>query len=191
MKVRERSGEAMKRLKILGWLPLLLLAGCNGGKNQTNIELVTNMMDQESIKSQDWDPRMGDKVQMRTPPKGTVPRGFEVYPYPNDPEAAGSLKNPLAGNTTPEILDLGQKQFNIYCAVCHGHQGKGDGTVAEKMAVRPPSLLTDKVIAYPDGRIFHIITRGQGVMGSYASQITDPHKRWAVVNYVRNLQKAK
>lgn len=177
-------------MKRLGWLSLLVLIGCNGGKNQTNIELVTNMMDQESIKSQDWDPSDGEKSQMRMPPEGTVPQNFEVYPYPDDPEAAGNnLKNPLAGDLSPENLELGQKNFAIYCAVCHGDKGAGDGTVAEKMAVRPPSLLTDKVRNYPDGRIYHIITRGQGVMGSYASQVTEPKRRWAIVNYIRSLQK--
>lgn len=178
-------------MKQISWfLGVMVLVGCTGGKNQTNIELVQNMMDQESIKSQDWYPADGDQLQMRTPPEGTVPRNFEVYPFPNDPEAAGGLKNPLAGDSSAEIMDLGHKNFQIYCAVCHGDKGMGDGTVAEKMAVRPPSLLTDKIKNYPDGRIFHIITRGQGVMGSYASQITDPHKRWAVVNYLRSLQKS-
>lgn len=177
----------MKNLSLI--FGLLILVGCNGGKNQTNIELVTDMMDQESIKSQDWDPAQGDKVQMRQPPKGTIPQDFEVYPYGNDAEAAGKgLKNPYA-SLTPESLELGNKYFQIYCSVCHGHKGEGDGTVAEKMAVRPPSLLTDKVKGYPDGRIFHIITKGQGVMGSYASQVTDVKTRWAIVNYVRSLQK--
>lgn len=177
-------------MKHVGWLLVLVLAGCNAGKNQTNIELVTNMMDQPSVKSQDWHPSSGEKSLMRLPPEGTIPQNYEVYPYPNDPEAAGrELKNPLAGDLSPETLELGQKNYNIYCAVCHGPQGAGDGPVAEKMALRPPSLLTDKVRNFPDGRIYHIITRGQGVMGSYASQVTEPKRRWAIVNYVRSLQK--
>lgn len=177
-------------MKHLGWLLLLVVVGCNGGKNRTNIELITNMMDQKAIKAQDWYPPDGDKSQMRQPPEGTIPQNYEIYPYPNDPEAAGrNLKNPLAGDLSPEVLELGQKNFNIYCAVCHGAKGAGDGTVAEKMAVRPPSLLTDKIKNYPDGRIYHIIVRGQGVMGSYASQITESKRRWAVINYLRSLQK--
>lgn len=177
----------MKRLTIL--LFGLILVGCNAGKNQTNIELIDNMMDQQAIKSQDWYPADGDKSQMRTPPENTVPRGVDVYPFPNDAEAADGLKNPLAQDLSPETLALGQKQYAIYCAVCHGDHGAGDGTVAEKMAIRPPSLLTDRARGYSDGRIFHIVTMGQGVMGSYGSQIPDPKKRWAVVNYMRNLQK--
>ena len=174
----------------IGALSILALVGCNGGKNQTNIELVQNMMDQISIKSQDWDPAQGDKVQMRIPPDGTVSKEMKPYKYKGDPIGAEqNLKNPL--EATPEVLAKGQKYFNIYCAVCHGEAGKGDGTVAVKMAVKPPSLMSEKVRAFKDGRIFHIITDGQGVMSSYSSQLQDfdESKRWAIVNYVRSLQK--
>ena len=57
------------------------------------------------------------------------------------------------------------------------------------MAVKPRNLIIPESKAYSDGRIYHAITAGKGVMGSYASQITDANRRWAVVNYVRSLQK--
>ena len=164
------------------------LVGCNGGKNKTNIELITNMMDQVSVKSQDWDPRQGDKVQMRVPPEGTVSREMTPYKYHMDPIGAEqNLRNPV--ELTPEVVARGQKYYNIYCAVCHGDAGAGNGTVAEKMAVKPPSLLSDKVRNFRDGRVFHIITDGQGVMSSYLSQIPNETNRWAIVHYVRSLQK--
>jgi mono/diheme cytochrome c family protein len=180
----------MKRLALAAVASLLLTA-CNGGKNKPNIEVIDNMMDQISIKSQDWDPREGDKVQMRMPPDGTIPRDFHPYRYPNDPEAAEkNLVNPYANDSSEEVAAKGKKFFQIYCSVCHGHEGKGDGLVVSRMPVKPPPLISDKVKNYKDGRIFHIMTMGQGVMGSYASQITDPNTRWAVVNYIRSLQRA-
>ena len=164
------------------------LVGCNGGKNKTNIELVTNMMDQISVKSQDWDPRATDQNQMRMPPAGTVSKEMAPYKYHLDPIGAeNNLRNPL--EMTAEVVAKGQKNYNIYCAVCHGDQGAGNGTVAEKMAVKPPSLLSDKVRNFKDGRIFHIVTDGQGVMSSYLSQIPDEKARWSIVTYVRSLQK--
>jgi mono/diheme cytochrome c family protein len=170
-------------------IPFVII-GCNGGKNTPNIEIVQNMMDQESIKSQGWN-HQDDKLQMRQPPAGTVPRGFQPYKYSTDPDGAEkNLVNPLANDTSEEVKAAGKKYFTIYCSVCHGLEGKGDGTVAVKMPVKPPPLISDKVKNYKDGRIFHIMTMGQGVMGSYASQITDPKNRWAVVNYVRSLQRA-
>ena len=82
---------------------------------------------------------------------------------------------------------MGQQSYEIYCSVCHGQKGAGDGPVAEKMAVKPPALTSSKIKNFKDGRIFHIITDGQGVMGAYSYQIRDSKTRWAVVNYVRSL----
>jgi mono/diheme cytochrome c family protein len=174
---------------LLIFLPLFTLVGCNGGPNQTNIELIQNMMDQVSIKSQDWDPSQGDKVQMRTPPPGTVARNFTPYAYAKDPQGAERQPNPFGKDMSPELLTMGRKYFEIYCMVCHGATGAGDGTVSTKMAVKPRNLISAEAKAYSDGRIFHAITAGKGVMGSYRGQIPDAKKRWAIVNYVRTLQK--
>lgn len=167
----------------------VLLTACNGGPNQTNIELVTNMMDQPSIKSQDWNPNDGDLMQMRTPPPGTVSRGHAPYKYQNSPGDAEKQANPLAGDMSAPTLTTGRKYYDIYCAVCHGEGGAGDGPVSSKMLVKPRNLIAADAQAYSDGRIYYAIRAGKGVMGSYASQITDDRKRWAVVNYVRTLQK--
>jgi hypothetical protein len=72
------------------------------------------------------------------------------------------------------------------CAVCHGVLGDGDSQVALNMSLRrPPSLhlYRDR----PDGYIFQVISRGFGLMPSYAGSIS-VHDRWAVVAYVRALQ---
>lgn len=167
----------------------VVLTACNAKGNDTNIEWIQNMMDQISIKSQDWDPKEGDKVQMRQPPAGTVARGHTPYKYANDMLAAEKQPNPLAGNMSAEVLDLGKKKYDIYCALCHGAKGGGDGQIAEKMMVKPRNLLLPDAKAYSDGRIYHAITAGRGVMGQYAGQIPDEKARWAIVNYVRTLQR--
>jgi mono/diheme cytochrome c family protein len=173
----------------VAFFALIGLAGCNAGPNQTNIEVIQNMMDQVSVKSQDWDPRDGDKGQMRTPPAGTVARGHAPYKFAGDPAGGAAEKNPLAGDMSPETLTVGRKYYDIYCAVCHGATGAGDGTIASKMAVKPRNLINADAKAYSDGRINYAIVAGIGVMGSYASQIPEAKKRWAIVNYVRSLQK--
>lgn len=165
------------------------LVACNAGKNQTNIELIQDMMDQISVKSQDWDPAREGQGTAMVPPEGTVPRGHKPYKYQTDPIGAeNNLKNPLSSDMTPAVLEVGKYNYEIYCMVCHGPNGTGNGPVAPKMALKPPSLLTDKVRNFKDGRIYHIITAGQGVMGAYSTQITDSKARWAIVNYVRTLQ---
>jgi mono/diheme cytochrome c family protein len=167
-----------------------------GHHANTNIELIQDMMVQPALKAQDFEPMAPGEPEntsiasSRLPPVGSVPQGFKVYPYHLNPaEAAKVLKNPLAGNMSPEIIALGRTKFNTYCIVCHGALGHGDGLVAAKMSLKPPPLISDKIIAMPDGGIFHIITDGQGVMSSYAYQLVDERDRWAIVNYVRSLQK--
>lgn len=157
---------------------------------ETNVELVQDMMDQPALKAQDYEPSNPTKGSSRLPPTGTVPVGYTPYKYAGNPaEAAAKLKNPYAGNTTAEVLELGRKKFENYCALCHGYTGAGDGPVAPKMALKPPPVTSDKIIAMADGGIFHIITDGQGVMSSYAQQLVNENDRWAIVNYVRSLQK--
>jgi mono/diheme cytochrome c family protein len=125
---------------------------------------------------------------MRVPVQGTVPRGFESYPYKNNPEAAAKfLKNPL--RPTRSVLERGQHIFRTYCAVCHGPEGEGNGSVVPKFP-RPPSLHSEKVRNWPDGSLYHVISEGQNLMPSYASQIA-PQDRWAAIHYVRVLQRAK
>ncbi len=177
----------MKTLAILS--ALIFLVGCNAKGNKTNIEIINNMMDQVSVKSQDWVPEDGDKPQMRMPPAGTVPRGYTPYKYADDSVAAERQPNPLAGDNSPETLELGRKNYDIYCAVCHGASGDGSGTVAERFTIKPRNLINAEAKAYSDGRIYYAITAGRGVMGAYASQIPSEKARWAIVNYVRTLQR--
>ena len=51
----------------------------------------------------------------------------------------------------------------------------------------PPSLHIDRLRAAPPGYFFDVITKGFGVMPSYAFQIP-VRDRWAIVAYVRALQ---
>ncbi len=168
-----------------------MLTACNGGRDQSNIELMQDMMDQRALKSQKFDDRR-NKPSAMTPPANTVPRGYTPYAYAGDPiKAEAELKNPNAGADAAQlakVLVRGHDRFDIYCSPCHGLTGKGDGTVAQYMPLKPPPLISDKVKAFKDGRIFHIITDGQGVMNNYATQIHSESDRWAIVNYVRKLQ---
>jgi mono/diheme cytochrome c family protein len=106
-------------------------------------------------------------------------------------------ENPL--DLTSELVERGQKYFGIYCSVCHGMNGGGNGLVnrrARKILAAtwiPPSslhqdtLYTDK---YPDGKLFSTISNGIRKMPGYAGQIK-AHDRWAIVAYVRALQQSQ
>ncbi len=173
-----------------------LMASCSGSgavelHKEPNVELIQDMMESPALKAQTFDTFDRMKGAARLPPEGTVPVGYAKYPYHLQPDLAEkNLKNPFSGDMTPEVIELGRTKFETYCAVCHGYEGKGDGPVSVKMSVKPPPLISDKVSEqYNDGRIFHIISDGQGVMSAYAYQLVKPDDRWAIVMYVRSLQK--
>ncbi|TWU61739.1 Cytochrome c [Crateriforma conspicua] len=105
--------------------------------------------------------------------------------------------NPL--DVDMDVLQRGQTQFGIYCATCHGLDGRGNGLVNQRAqrilatAWVPPSNMHDPTLyqdQYPDGKLFSTITNGVRKMAGYASQI-EPEDRWAIVAYVRALQKSQ
>ena len=159
---------------------------CSGGRNKTDFELFHDMVQQKSFKAQE-----GDETGhfMRLPPENTRPRNRKPYPYKGDPKGAEKhLKNPFENQMAPELIAIGKRQYEKTCILCHGPKGGGLGTVAQKMAVKPPSLLSVQAINYSDGRLYHIIHDGQGLMQGYSKQIRGEKNKWALVNYVRMLQ---
>lgn len=120
-----------------------------------------------------------------------------------DPTAAANAapklpfidKLPIEANE--ENMKLGRQKFEIYCSACHGYAGYGDGLVhkradvlAQGYWIPPTSMHIDRVRNQPVGQIFHTITKGQGKMASYAASLT-PTERWAVVLYVKALQRSR
>lgn len=132
----------------------------------------------------------GDTLQAnRMPVAGTIPRGFMPYPYPNTPdgyEAAGAnLHNPLENNAVN--LKEGEELYGKFCVHCHGAGGEADGLVAAKLSAPPPMYSSPALLALPEGKMFHSITFGKGIMGPHASQLSK-EERWKVILYIHKLQ---
>jgi mono/diheme cytochrome c family protein len=90
---------------------------------------------------------------------------------------------------TATDLNRGQERYNIYCSVCHGMTGYGDGIVARRGFNKPSpaNYHQDRLRQAPPGHFFDVMTNGWGAMPSYASQIS-VEDRWRIVAYVRALQ---
>lgn len=145
------------------------------------------MMEQDKIIPQSGSELFVDGRGMRLPVEGTVARGFIPYPFMGQANPENVLENPLL--PTEENLKLGQKKFLTYCSPCHGNFGDGDSRLRGQFQ-NPPTLHSERARDFSDGMIYHIITNGQNIMPSYAAQITR-EERWAIVNYIRALQRAK
>lgn len=148
-----------------------------------------------------------DGLSAQSAPAGTVPRteswyqaeAYTPYPYTDptgDYEAAGlNVMSPLNDAETNEkgydcneaSYLRGKQVYEIYCVMCHGTNGKGNGILVSQGVYPAVPAYSDR----PDiteGNMFHSITHGKGLMGSYASQIT-PQQRWEVICYIREFQK--
>jgi mono/diheme cytochrome c family protein len=88
---------------------------------------------------------------------------------------------------TQEILDRGQQRFQIFCSVCHGMTGNGDGMVVRRGFRKPPSYYEQRLREAPVGHFFDVMTNGWGAMPSYATQVA-AQDRWAIIAYIRALQ---
>lgn len=133
---------------------------------------------------------------MQSPVPGTIARGAQLFHFeatPQDAIRAGEeLLNPLDLNTEEGVVSIarGAAAFKIFCVVCHGGDGKGNGPVAQRGFPPPPSLLTGKSKDMKDGQLFHLLTYGQNSMPQFAAQLS-PARRWDMINYIRSLQKVE
>ncbi|RDV38837.1 hypothetical protein DV096_08550 [Bradymonadaceae bacterium TMQ3] len=162
----------------------------DGSKPFGEMNPIEGMHNQTSYKDQEAQPVFRDDqiAGMRTPPPATVAVNGLLRPDQPSPDASAQLVNPVPVNA--QSLDYGRFLYRTNCSVCHGSEGAADGTIVVSGAYgAPPSLLTDKLRGYEDGRIYHVVSYGQGAMWAYKNNLTDM-ERWAVVNYVRALQRA-
>ena len=151
-------------------------------------ELRQRMYDQEKFEPYEKTDFFGDNRSARHYVEGTVARG-----YLNDDEHLhtgqidGQFTDIFPFEITEEVLDRGESRYNIYCAVCHGATGVGDGMIVKRGYKKPPTYHDDRMRGQPAGYYYNVITQGFGVMPNYAYQL-EPEDRWAVVAYIRALQ---
>lgn len=148
---------------------------------------MVHMEDQPKLDPQKTSAFFKDGHGMQLPVDGTVARGYLPYLIATQEEAAG-LANPLP--RTQPVLQEGRTVYNQHCAVCHGLLGTGTPTLTSAYGAKPANLQAQTIRDYPDGKIYHVIMKGKNAMPSYAADLTE-EERWAVVHYVRVLQRAQ
>jgi len=129
-----------------------------------------------------------DGMASRTAPDHTIARGQlredELF-YTG--QVGGVAADTFPAPVTREMLERGRERFDIYCAVCHGRTGEGNGMIVRRGFPTPPSFHIDRLRAAPAGHFVEVIHNGYGLMYSYASRV-EPADRWAIAAYIRALQ---
>jgi len=181
-------------MKFTALLPLtLILVGCGSSvQRMPPLQVWPDMKWQVKPYPQGGSPLFSDGRAARRPVEGTVARGYTAPPEDAYLTGVGA-KNEYVGKNlepiTPELMKLGQTKFNIYCTPCHSRVGDGKGIVALKTpSWQPSNLHEQRVRDMADGQIFNTITFGRRTMPSYRFQIGE-HDRWAIVAYVRALER--
>jgi mono/diheme cytochrome c family protein len=171
-----------------------------------------DMQDQPRYKAFKKSDFFADGRASRDLPAGTIARGqlrtdkalYTGKKENADPNApVQTIVDPVSGNTlissfpnaieefpvpvTKELIDRGEERYKVFCIVCHGPVGNGDGMIVRRGFVKPPTYNDDRLRNAPVGHFFDVITNGQGRMNSYASQVPVAD-RWAIVAYIRALQ---
>lgn len=173
----------------------LVFISCRGEKfDQEPIHPNMNMDQQERFEAQEQNTFFEDGRSMRMPVEGTVARGNlrEDQAFYQGINEDSSFVEDIPVNVTKAFLKRGQKQYDIYCAACHGATGDGQGIIMTGGYgyVPAPSYHLDRLRNIEDGYLYSTIANGIRNMPSYAQQV-EVEDRWAIVAYIRALQRSQ
>jgi mono/diheme cytochrome c family protein len=179
---------------ILG-LPIIGLVSCTSSGDNQGYEFAPQMYVSDGYEpftqAQSFE-NNPNGMTMRLPVNGTVARGQLnfIYPHANTGEGyeASSTYTPWIA-ATEENVSEGERLYNINCWHCHGKKGGNDGPIFKSKKMPGPSWAsysTDYIKNLPDGKMYHVITHGKGLMGPHAPML-NPDERWMVVHYLRKL----
>ena len=180
---------------------LVVLPGCR-----------TDMQNQPKMKPYRASTFFSDGLSARPPVPGTIPRGYlksDAEFFTGKKRRAGTPSQtagqavsadvtqsaasyPDAVEVFPFAIDegvlaRGRERYEIFCSVCHGMTGYGDGMIVRRGFRRAVSFHDDRLRLAPVGHFFDAMTNGWGVMPSYSTQIP-AQDRWAIIAYIRALQ---
>lgn len=171
-------------------LVMIVLVACKDDR-KPNYQYMPNMYEPVGYETYGEYDVFENGQAAKLPAEGTVPRGWQPYDYEDTTDglnlAKAALENPIP--VTEENLASGAQLYTVYCSVCHGEKGDGNGILMqrEKILGIPSYAAPGRLIN--DGGTYHVMMYGLNSMGSYASQ-TNELERWQITHHVMNLKAA-
>ena len=191
----------MKKLTVILFsaLPALFLFSCGEDHSEPGKDYMPDMKYSRAYETYADHSNLSSKGAnyKNRPVTGTVSRGEEMpYHLPNDSTGyarSAAVADPLPKLNEAEMVEA-ERMYLINCAICHGTALNGNGPLYKDgtgpFAAKPAVLVGDpKIEALTEGTLYHVMTYGKNLMGSYASQL-DRKQRWMVAQYIKSKQQA-
>ena len=181
-------------MSVLALTMVIGLTGCARGctSSRPPIHLNPSMDDQPKVLSQTASTFFFDGASMRQPIPGTIAiDGLkEDAAFFEGKGADGQFVAKIPVPVDAAFLERGRQRYVIYCQPCHDARGEGKGILFQRGNVPTASFHDEKILKYPDGQIFDIMTNGMGLMPAYRWPIPTSD-RWAIIAYIRELERKR
>ena len=177
----------MKNRIILALIFLGVLLKSCADPSRPNYQYFPNMYESVGYETYSESDAFNNGIEAQKPVEGTIARGWEPYDYPDTNEgyedAKLNLISPLEVNDTNS--KNGKELYGIYCAVCHGNKGDGQGILMKREKFLGIPSYADREIT--PGSIYHVLMYGKNAMGSHAGQVNS-EERWQIAQHVMELR---
>lgn len=171
---------------ILVVIVLMVMQSCFD-PSKPNYQYFPNMYEPVGYETYADSDAFANGIEAQLPVAGSIARGWEPYDYPDTNEgyeaAKADLKSPL--EATAENSATGKELYGIYCAVCHGNKGDGQGILMTREKFLGVPSYADRDIT--SGSIYHVLMYGKNAMGSHAGQV-NAEERWQIAQHVMELR---
>jgi len=166
---------------------LLLGLGSCQDNSKPNYQYFPNMYTPVGYETYGDSDAFSNGIVAQLPVEGSIARGWQPYEYPDNNEgyeaAKANLNSPLENSSAH--LAAGKELYGIYCAVCHGKKGDGQGILMTREKFLGIPSYADREIN--QGSIYHVLMYGKNAMGSHAGQVNDT-ERWQIAQHVMELR---
>jgi len=167
---------------------LVSVASCKKD-TRPNYQFMPNMYEPVGYETYSESNAFKNGYEAQLPAEGSIPRGFKPFDFDNTNEgyelAKSTLTSPL--DSTQIDTERGKILYDIYCGICHGNKGDGQGNLVKREKILGVPSYDDAGRMLTVGSIYHTIYYGKNAMGSYANQLNE-EERWQVVDYVLKLK---
>jgi len=169
-------------------LSLIILWSCDRNRNMPGYDFLPDMVYSQAFEAYSENNVFKDSTTQQLPVYGTMPEDFVAFRFDVLPEnrlLAGQTLLSREQMTMKDVFD-GKKLFGIFCINCHGVNGEGNGFLitSGKVPIKPANMTDERLVLTSRGELFHVVTVGFGLMGSYGSILSE-QDRWKVVEYIK------